>query len=197
MHRFRLASPLILLAAASVVAWFGCGSGDGQATDGGVNGGDGGDPCVLPLTIGHCVDTATGEPCLDFEAATRQFIPLTQGEVVRPIVGPQGSDMFVLAVRAANVDPGTETDPPKVDLRVFHGADELGGFLSWPIFYPDDSLADTFVAPQLFTVIFDSSSLEGETMEVTGEVQDPRGERFCGEASLVVGTLIPGGPDPH
>ncbi len=181
----------------SVCVLFACGSGGGgeDQPDASASASDASAiQCTQTLEIGHCVDSATGEPCLDFEAPGRMFVPLTGTENVRPIVGPQGSDMFVFAVRAANIHPGTETDPPMVEIKVFYGDEERGGYLSWPIFFAE---GDKQTAPQLFTVIFDSPAIEGETMRVTGEVVDPSGNHFCGETSFVCGELIPGDTNPH
>ena len=179
------------LLAAFAVALVACGSGDGgEQADAGANDPDAqGSGCTMPLEMGHCIDGATGGPCLDFEATNRQFMALQGGETVQPIVGPQGADMFVFAVRAAGVNPGTDKNPPMVSLTAYYGEEDRGGFLSWPIFHPD---AGMHVAPQLYTVVFDTASLIGETMRITGAVTDPSGTQFCGETTIVVGELLPG-----
>lgn len=171
-----------------------CGGGE---SDGGTDGGSAADAAqaqCAPLELGHCIDGATGEPCLDFEAADRQFVPLTGGETVQPIVGPQGSDMFVFAVRAPGIDPGTDENPPLVQLTCYDGELEQGGYQAWPLFFAD---GDKMVAPQLYTVIFNAAGFQGQTLRLVAEVVDPSDNRFCGEVSFVVGELLLGAGGGH
>lgn len=170
----------------------GCG---GSSSDGGDPPGDDPDAaseeCSPTAEIGACVDSATGEPCLDFDAATREFAPLGSGVVVQPILGPQGSEMYVLAIRGVGIDPGTVEDAPRAELVVFHSGEERGRFTSFPSFFADATVTDAFVAPQLFTVVFLAGELDGETLSVAGEVRNPGdGDRFCAESTFVGGVLI-------
>lgn len=147
--------------------------------------------CEPTLKLGYCIDQATGEPCLDFQAENRQFVPLGPTEVVPAIVGPQGAEMYVLAVRAVGIDPGTIEDPPRANVVVYFDGEERGRFTSFPAFFPDDDAPGAMVAPQLFTVVFMAAELEGETLSADGIVENPgEGREFCGDATFVGGAVI-------
>ena len=148
--------------------------------------------CSPTAEIGHCIDQATGEPCLEFDAAVRNFIPLGQGTVVQPIIGPQAAEMYVLAIRGLGIDPGTIEDPPRTDVVVLFAGEERGRFTSFPDFFPDPTSTGTMVAPQLFTVVFEAAALDGESVTVLGRVTNPGddGEEFCAETTFVGGALI-------
>ena len=188
-------------AATCVVAasFTGCGGDDDGGVDSGGAGSDASSAACLAasaLEIGHCVDTANDAPCLDFASPTRQFRPLAPTEVVQPIIGLQGLNMFVFAVRAAGIVPGTAPNLPTVEIAVFNGDEEVGAYDAQPEFYRDTTDTSLMVAPQLFTVVFLADTFEGASLRVTGQVRDLADVQFCDEQTFVVGELIDGAGFP-
>lgn len=171
------------------------GDDDAPGADGGPGGGDGSAAACFDqanVEIGHCLDSSNDAPCLDFESDTRLFVPVTPTEIIQPITGLQGLNMFVFAVRGVGIEPGMQPETPMVDLIVWDGDTEVGAYRTMPVFYPDDDDPELMVAPQLFTVAVVADTLEGESVRVTAEVNDPAGGRFCNEGTFIVGELIDG-----
>jgi hypothetical protein len=173
-----------------------CGGGDDDTSaDGGAAGEDGATAACFAqadVEIGHCVESTNNAPCLDFESDTRVFLPVTPTEVIQPIIGLQGLNMFVFAVRGVGIEPGMAPATPMVDVIVWDGETEVGSYRTMPVFYPDDDDPTLMVAPQLFTVAVLADTLEGESLRVTAEVNDPAGGHFCNETTFIVGELIDG-----
>ncbi len=172
-----------------------CGGGTGPSlSDGGADSPDAALPTCearMPLTIGHCVEADTGDPCVSGESEMQLFLPLDEVPVVHPIIGLQGSPMFVMAVQAEGIATGEDLDAPRVDLRVFDGEQDVGGFSSRPIVIESDGLV---TAPRLFVVSFFAEDLLGKTLNVTAEVEDRNGQTWCSKDSFEVGALIDAPP---
>ena len=134
----------------------------------------------LPLTIGHCVEADTGYPCVSGESEMQRFRSL----------------MFVMAIQGQGIATGENQDAPRVDVRVFDGEQDVGGFSSNPIVIESTDAPGLITAPRLFVVSFFADELEGKTLDVTAGVVDKNGQSFCATDSFEVGALIDAEPQP-
>jgi hypothetical protein len=171
-----------------------CSGSDPGSGDGG--GGDSSDAAPptceerMPLTIGHCVEADTGDPCVSGESEMQLFRSLEDARIVHPIIGLQGSPMFVMAVQAEGIATGENSDAPRVDVRVFDGEQDVGGFSSNPIVIESATTPGLVTAPRLFVVSFFAEDLVGKTLDVTAEVKDRNDQTWCSKDSFEVGALI-------
>ena len=147
---------------------------------------------MLPLTIGHCVDGMTDEPCVNFEAEMRNFVPVNAQTTVQPIIGFQGSPMFVLAVQGEGIAMGENEDAALVELNATVGDAQIGGYQSRPVLLEQGG---NVTAPQLYVVIFAPEEITGQTVTVTASVSDRYDNSWCGSAEFTAGELIV--PDDH
>lgn len=82
-------------------------------------------PPQAVVAIGGCVDGTTGDPCSGF-GDNLEYVPLSDGDTVTPIVGFQGLAMFVFGYHVADVNPGPEGTPlawPTVEVAVLDESD--------------------------------------------------------------------------
>jgi len=149
---------------------------------------------LQPLIIGQCIDLATDEPCLSSAAPQRAFVPISEDDVIRPIVGPQGSPMFVMAVKGSGIAPGEALDAPFVNLALLLDGESVGSFVSRsPLVDAPGSTTDK-IALQLFTVVFSPNDLLGQRLDVVTELTDRNEEVWCGVSDFEVGVLLDGQP---
>ncbi len=144
----------------------------------------------LPLVIGHCIDEETGRPCVNFQSTARKFIPLSPGGVIAPIIGFQGSPMFVMAVQAEGITPGEELEAPFVEVRMTQDDQDIGGFTSRSALVSDPESPTLQTAMQLFVVSFFADEMPGLQVHVKAEVKDRLGMQWCGESDFEIGTII-------
>ena len=172
---------------------------------GGVSDGDKGDPSApdaappsceerMPLAIGHCIEADTGDPCVSADSDMQLFVSLEEQSLVHPIIGLQGSPMFVMAVQAQGIAPGDDLDAPYVSVRVFDGEQDVGGYTARPVILESPSTPGLMTAPRLFVVSFFADELEGKELDVIAEVEDRFGQTWCSEDSFQVGALIDAPP---
>lgn len=192
-------SRLPLLALSVALASCGGGSSDDKA-DGG--GGASTDAAPLscdermPLTIGHCIDGNTSAPCVSAESEMQEFHSIDTDPTIHPIIGLQGSPMFVMAVQGQGIAPGEDLDAPSVDVHIYDGEQDVGGYTARPLVVESTETPGLMTAPRLFVVSFFAEDLVGKTLEVTAEVEDRNGQLWCGESSFEVGPLIDAPPLP-
>jgi hypothetical protein len=77
-------------------------------------------PAQERVVIGGCDVTGSDQPCMGYEN-DMIFVPLESGDTLEPVVGFQGTAMFVFGFHVSNVDPGSGDDPldlPTVVVRV-------------------------------------------------------------------------------
>lgn len=187
---------LLLGIAAPCIA--GCG-GDSENTGDAGNFEDAAPPTCeeqMPITIGHCVEADTGDPCVSAESEMQLFRSLEEARVVHPIIGLQGSPMFVMAVQAQGIAAGENLDAPRVNLRVFDGEQDVGGFSSRPLVIESDTTPGLVTAPRLFVVSFFADDLIGKTLDVIADVEDRNGQTWCSRDTFEVGALIDSPPLP-
>ncbi len=142
------------------------------------------------LTIGHCIDRATGEPCRDFDAEFRDFVALEEDVPVPQIVGLQGSPMFVLALRVEYSDSPPGGRQPLVELEVNLGAYFVGGYTARPDLVEDPTDATHRFAPQLYVITLLDEEVNGQQAVVNAHVTADTGEEWCSTALFEVGALI-------
>lgn len=173
-----------------------CGGGSGSGVDAGASEDAAPIPCAeqTPLTIGQCIESETGNPCVSADSETQLFVPLEETPLIHPIIGLQGSPMFVFAVQAQGIAPGEDLDAPEVAVRIYDGEEEIGGYTSRPILHESAETPGLMTAPRLFVVSFFADELEGKTLDVTASVEDRLGQTWCKEASFEVGSLIDAPP---
>lgn len=142
------------------------------------------------LTIGHCIDRATGEPCRDFDAEFRDFVPLEENVAVPQTIGFQGSPMFVLAIRVEDSDSPPEGRQPLVQLEVNLGTYFVGGYTARPDLVDDPNDASHKIAPQLYVITLLDEDAKGQQAVVNARVRGDAGEEWCSTALFEVGALI-------
>jgi hypothetical protein len=150
----------------------------------------------MPITIGHCVEADTGDPCVSAESEMQLFRSLEEERVVHPIIGLQGSPMFVMAVQAQGIAAGENLDAPRVNVRVFDGEQDVGGFSSRPLVIESETTPGLVTAPRLFVVSFFADDLLGKTLDVIADVEDRNGQMWCSRDTFEVGALIDAPPLP-
>lgn len=168
-----------------------CGTASGTEGDAGGQAVDAGPrPCAeqRPLIIGHCVDDATGNPCVNFDSEERRFVALSSSDTVQPIIGFQGAPMFVMAVRGQGILPG-EDEAALVSVRIRNGDQEIGGYQARPLLIPGDA-AGEMIAPQLYVIVFLAEEAPGAVLDIRAEVADDAGGQWCAESSFVMGEII-------
>tara|TARA_R110002073_G_scaffold257750_6_gene420715 strand:+ start:15996 stop:16442 length:447 start_codon:yes stop_codon:yes gene_type:complete len=142
------------------------------------------------LSIGHCIDRATGEPCRDFDAEFRDFVALEEDVAVPQTIGFQGSPMFVLAIRVDDNDPSPGARQPLIQLEVNLGTDFVGGYTARPDLVEDPNDASHKIAPQLYVITLLGEDTNGEQAVVNVGVTTDTGEEWCATALFEVGALI-------
>ncbi len=148
----------------------------------------------LPLTIGHCLDEATDKPCVSTESQQQVFLSIEDVPIISPIIGLQGSPMFVMAVQGQGIAPGEALDAAMIDVRIMHGDQDVGGYASRPILTESDTTPGLMTAPRLFVVSFFADTLVGEQLSVKAEVEDRNGSTWCSETTFEAGALIDSPP---
>jgi hypothetical protein len=144
------------------------------------------------LVISQCLDE--GIPCLNFESTTRTWVPITDTPLVQPIIGLQGSPMFVLAVQGKGIDPGSDSDTPDVSVIVSQGETQVGAYQARPTIIEVPGSPGEMLAPQLYVVAFEAEDMLGQTVDVIGEVEDRQDRQWCAEGSFEIGALIDSPP---
>lgn len=145
---------------------------------------------LTPLTIGQCIDEATAMPCLDFVAPTRSWTDIDTQPIVPPIIGLQGSPMFVLSVSGLGIEEGLNSTAPYVELEVTQGDDLVGAYSARPAVLDDPNAPGNTLAPQLYVVAFLAEGMAGQTVQVRAQVRDLNEDQWCTEGSFQVGTLV-------
>ncbi len=147
-----------------------------------------------PLTIGHCLDEATDKPCVSGESLQQVFLSIEDVPIIPPIIGLQGSPMFVMAVQGQDIATGEALDAAMVDVRIMHGEQDVGGYASRPILTESNMTPGLMTAPRLFVVSFFADTLVGEQLSVKAEVEDRNGSTWCSETTFEAGALIDSPP---
>jgi hypothetical protein len=145
---------------------------------------------LSPLTIGQCIDDDTGMPCLDFQAPSRSWLGIASQPVVPPIIGLQGSPMFVMSVSGLGIAPGMDSTAPYVQLEVTQGEELVGAYSARPLVIDDPDNPGNTLAPQLYVVAFLAEGMAGQTVQVKAQVLDLNDDEWCTEGSFEVGTLV-------
>ena len=143
-----------------------------------------------PLELGRCVDEAGGG--CDGGEELALFAPLEDGASIAPVIGPQSSTMFALAIRASGVAPGDpdvafSSSNPELDLLLAEeGGHEVARYRGRSGLRAVDGVEDTFENPQVFVVVDERpSSLRGQTFTVSAVLRDVMGEVGCGTLRFV------------
>lgn len=142
----------------------------------------------LPLVLGRC-EQDSGDPCLGDAGEVRRFVPMSDGDRIAIVVGPQGSSMIVLAAGAFDIDPGDPDVPgrsgnPLLSLLLFdERGDELSRYQGRAGFTADPSGSSMVINPGIFVVIDDR--LEEQTVEARAALRDAAGSERCGALRFV------------
>lgn len=142
--------------------------------------------CDQPTaTFGRCLVEGTTEPCTGADGEVSTFAPLIDGDALDVVLGPQGSEMFVLALRTTGIyagDGGAENPNVSITLRL--DDEQVSAYMAKPTFMADDG-ADTLTAQDLYLVIFrPSEDLVGLTLDAQGRVRDRDGVERCSRATF-------------
>jgi hypothetical protein len=140
-------------------------------------------------TIGRCRVAGTGADCTGVPGEAREFLPLEPGSELQGVVGPQGSEMFVLALRAGGIDPGDPDDPtsatnPEVDITLVRQAAPMALYRGRPGFSPVAGEPDLYEVAGLF-VVTDGDDVDGELLHAVARIVDAGGAERCGTADFV------------
>lgn len=164
----------------------GPGDGDGgnPRTDGGgpVTGMCSGQP---PAELGRCELVGGGE-CRGAPGEVSSFVALGGGATMRMVIGPQGAQMLVFAMRAPGIAVGSSgSDWPIVEVGLSNGTRQLAYYMARQEF----TGGGTPEALQLWVVIGEgvAGDIIGRSVGVVATVRDNTGLELCGTASITVG----------
>lgn len=143
-----------------------------------------------PLTIGQCMDGETGAPCLDFTSTQRSWQTIEDQPIIRPVIGLQGSPMFVMSVSGKAIEPGSDSDSPYVELEVTQGEELVGAYAARPTVIDDPNSTGDVLAPQLYVVAFLADEMAGQMVQIKAQVKDRNDDEWCSEGSFEIGTLV-------
>ncbi len=188
----------ILLVVAACTAAAACG--DDDAGDDDVTVPDGAPAADAPmvdcvnmptLSFGKC-ELPDGGACNGQLGENGTFVPITAGEVLQPVVGFQGSDMFVIGIAAEGIELGTTpSERPRATAQLLHGDTTIATFNGTPDFYADDTNPERMLAPSLFLIVVGpAQELVDETILARADLTDHTGAYRCGEVTFVAGELI-------
>jgi hypothetical protein len=141
--------------------------------------------------IGRCEVDPTGEECTGVPDETRQFVGLSYGDAVYMVRGPQGAQMFVLALQTTGIVPGDPTNPvdptnPDVDILLSADGYELARYRGTPGFSPSAGDETVLEAAGLFVILDDQADeLIGSEIISTARIVDADGQQRCGQVMFV------------
>lgn len=133
------------------------------------------------LTMGWCRDKATNMPCTGLDTDI-EMVPMGGGEALMPVIGPQGSAMWVLALETTGIFPGDGgLQNPTVRLLVRNGSgDEVASYQNNPDFIP--STGGAVIAPSLYVVLYyPPEDLANQTLTARAEIRDRDSVYRCAE----------------
>lgn len=169
---------------ASVRSAAGGNGGGGTASVGGAGaGGAGGAPCLGDVEPGRCEIAGTGADCTGALDEQRVFVPLSDGDAMKIVAGPQGSMMLVFAARTAGVDPAG----PLVDVQL-HDADAalVARYRAHVDLEPDPADASKLSVVGLFVVVDGvAAQIAGQPLTALVLIEDDAGARRCGEVRVL------------
>ncbi len=132
-----------------------------------------------------------GPPSLELGTGTRDFEPLSDGDSIFIVQGPQGGYHFFGSLRAQNIEPGDSedlSDPrnPQTTFEAFVGANRV------------DSMASSYrqglevsggyaqmIGRQVILDILDDDELDGMTVRLTVSIEDASGTQLTDERTLM------------
>lgn len=116
------------------------------------------------LEIGGCEQVPDGGPCTGSPKQTA-FVSISENGPIRVVLGPQGADMMVFALRRSGIDPGDQDNPASTAAR--------------PSFVDFGTEAVNEEAVGVFLLI-ERAVNAGDVFRAVAEVQDQNGEYRCG-----------------
>lgn len=143
-------------------------------------------------TIGRCVLVDSGAPCTGELDEQQQFEPFGPGGDMPFVLGPQGSSMFVLAVRTSGIHPGDPDNPaspenPDVTMSMTRENGQQVALYRGRPFFADDVNNPTIVtAPGLFVIMEGAHELVGDVLTVQADITDRDDVHRCGTANITV-----------
>ena len=147
------------------------------------------------LEIGRCA-TVDGAPCSGSEAgAEAVFTAMPPEGGVAPVVGPQGSTMFALAVRAEGIEPGDpdaafSVDNPVLELELLAegGGRLVSTYRGRGGFRPSAGAPARFENALIFVIVDEpSAALREHRFEVRALLRDSAGTLRCGATQIFAG----------
>ncbi len=141
--------------------------------------------------IGRC-ELETGGACTGVPDEPRVFIPLSAGDPVPMVVGPQASLMFVLALQTTDIYAGDPNNPasadnPNVEITLLQdGVRRMAWYRGRPYFEPDSVDTTMLEASGLFVIVQESAAdLDGVQVTAVAELTDKDGAERCGTIDFI------------
>ncbi len=140
--------------------------------------------CDQGIKLGRCQVEGTGANCTGFPEEVPLFVPLSDGDSVAIVTGPQGATMFVFAVQAAGINP-TE---PLIELNIFRTSySVVARYRGRAEMSPDSNAGELFVVNDLFVVIDAEAPVQsGHSLTARANLRDEAGTERCGTLSFTV-----------
>jgi len=159
----------------------------------GCGGGDGGsDPADSGIPR---VDAPEIEPMAELGTGEIEFAPISEGQELQFIRGPQGGFHFLGSVRVKGIDPGNPEDRrdpgnPTTEFRVFRGDERVDLMASMYTQGIDpvpggDGTEFQMVGRLVILDIETCEDLDGDTVRVEVSVEDAHGTRVTDERTVV------------
>jgi len=138
-------------------------------------------------------DAGDAPPMVELGTGETEFVPLTEGQELEYIRGPQNGFHFFGSMRVSGVDPGNPddlSDPrnPTTEFQVFRGAERVDLMASRYVQGLDPATGADGHAMIGRLVILDNDevpTLEGEMVRITVTVTDADGTSVSDERTIV------------
>ena len=145
----------------------------------------------MAAEIGRCELAGSGADCTGIPTEERTFVPLSDGDDVRIVVGPQAASMFVLGLRTKDIYPGdvdnpADPDNPDVSITLRSGQQMMAIYHGRPAFVPSVEDPGKFEQAAMFVVV-DGNGSELVGLELTADVHllDRDEQERCGQVKFI------------
>lgn len=148
-----------------------------------------------PLELGRCVLAGTDLDCTGQPDEELEFVALAEGDEMRLVLGPQGSQMLLFLARGSGFDPGDpeaigSTDNPLVeiwlhDTQTTQVIARYRGYVAFAASEPDGPLVSS---GGLFAVTEHSAGqLAEHPIAVEAILHDKNGDLRCAQTEIHIG----------
>jgi hypothetical protein len=148
------------------------------------------------LELGRCRQAGTDLDCVGNADEEHEFVPLVEGDEMRLVLGPQGSQMLLFLARGSGFAPGDpeqvgSTDNPLVEMWLHdtQTMEEIARYRGYVAFAPEPPDGLLVSSGGLFAVTeHNAAQLAEHPIAVEAILRDENGELRCAEIEISVGS---------